>query len=103
MYKKINVDVVQNLFPIFKYKHIKYSIWLFLEQLQRNITYYVYVKRFEVQYFTCGGSHATLTVDTRASEASGGSDAVTMETADIAATPLEKLIRSKLVLLKTLI
>ncbi|XP_020288125.1 protein FAM188B2 isoform X1 [Pseudomyrmex gracilis] len=52
-------------------------------------------RRFEVQYFTCGGSHATLTVDTRANEASGGSDAATMETADIAATPLEKLIRSK--------
>ncbi|RLU18592.1 hypothetical protein DMN91_008949 [Ooceraea biroi] len=51
-------------------------------------------RRFEVQYFTCGGSHATLTVDTRANEASGGSDA-TMEAADIAATPLEKLIRSK--------
>ncbi|KAH0946994.1 hypothetical protein HN011_007128 [Eciton burchellii] len=52
-------------------------------------------RRFEVQYFTCGGSHATLTVDTRANETSGGSDAATMETADIAATPLEKLIRSK--------
>ncbi|KYM95510.1 hypothetical protein ALC62_13940 [Cyphomyrmex costatus] len=52
-------------------------------------------RRFEIQYFTCGGSHATLTVDTRANEASGGSDAATMETADIAATPLEKLIRSK--------
>ncbi|KAL0111895.1 hypothetical protein PUN28_013242 [Cardiocondyla obscurior] len=51
-------------------------------------------RRFEIQYFTCGGSHATLTVDTRVNEASGGSDA-TMETADIAATPLEKLIRSK--------
>ncbi|XP_077280075.1 inactive ubiquitin carboxyl-terminal hydrolase MINDY-4B isoform X1 [Temnothorax americanus] len=52
-------------------------------------------RRFEIQYFTCGGSHATLTVDTRANETSGGSDAATMETADIAATPLEKLIRSK--------
>ncbi|XP_025991754.1 inactive ubiquitin carboxyl-terminal hydrolase MINDY-4B isoform X2 [Solenopsis invicta] len=53
-------------------------------------------RRFEIQYFTCGGSHATLTVDTRANEASGGSDAAaTKETADIAATPLEKLIRSK--------
>ncbi|XP_024879613.1 inactive ubiquitin carboxyl-terminal hydrolase MINDY-4B isoform X1 [Temnothorax curvispinosus] len=51
-------------------------------------------RRFEIQYFTCGGSHATLTVDTRANETSGGSDAATMETADIAATPLEKLIRS---------
>jgi len=37
-------------------------------------------------------------VDTRANETSGGSDAATMETMDIAATPLEKLIRSKLVL-----
>ncbi|KYN28881.1 hypothetical protein ALC57_01845 [Trachymyrmex cornetzi] len=62
---------------------------------RRNITHSVNVKRFEVQYFTCGGSHATLTVDTRANETSGGSDAATMETADIAATPLEKLIRSK--------
>lgn len=53
-------------------------------------------RRFEIQYFTCGGSHATLTVDTRTNEASGGSDAATtMETTDIAATPLEKLIRSK--------
>ncbi|XP_011691798.1 PREDICTED: protein FAM188B2 isoform X1 [Wasmannia auropunctata] len=52
-------------------------------------------RRFEVQYFTCGGSYATLTVDTRANEASGSSDAATMETTDIAATPLEKLIRSK--------
>ncbi|XP_070156248.1 inactive ubiquitin carboxyl-terminal hydrolase MINDY-4B isoform X1 [Polyergus mexicanus] len=52
-------------------------------------------RRFEVQYFTCGGSHATLTVDTRANETSGVSDAATMEAADIAATPLEKLIRSK--------
>lgn len=80
-----------------KYKHIN-STRLFLGQSQRNITHSEYVKRFEVQYFTCGGSHATLTVDTRANEASGGSDAATMETADIAATPLEKLIRSKLVL-----
>ncbi|KYM79845.1 hypothetical protein ALC53_09767 [Atta colombica] len=61
---------------------------------RRNIIHSVYVKRFEVQYFTCGGSHATLTVDTRANETSGGSDAA-METMDIAATPLEKLIRSK--------
>ncbi|XP_011148914.2 inactive ubiquitin carboxyl-terminal hydrolase MINDY-4B isoform X1 [Harpegnathos saltator] len=52
-------------------------------------------RRFEIQYFTCGGSHATLTVDTRANEASGAPDAAAIETADIAATPLEKLIRSK--------
>nr|XP_012229936.1 PREDICTED: protein FAM188B2 isoform X2 [Linepithema humile] len=51
-------------------------------------------RRFEVQYFTCGGSHATLTVDTRANETSGKSDSATMEAMDIATTPLEKLIRS---------
>lgn len=91
------MNVIQNLLPISKYKHIN-SIQLFLGQSQRNIIHSAYVKRFEVQYFTCGGSHATLTVDTRTNEVSGGSDAATMETADIAATPLEKLIRSKLVL-----
>ncbi|XP_012151615.1 putative ubiquitin carboxyl-terminal hydrolase MINDY-4 isoform X2 [Megachile rotundata] len=53
-------------------------------------------RRFEVQYFTCGGSHATLTVDTRSNS---GNDlefeGPSKECADMAATPLEKLIRSK--------
>lgn len=78
-----------------KYKHINSISWTIAKKYHPHSEY---VKRFEIQYFTCGGSHATLTVDTRANETSGGSNAATMETADIAATPLEKLIRSKLVL-----
>ncbi|XP_008203225.2 inactive ubiquitin carboxyl-terminal hydrolase MINDY-4B isoform X1 [Nasonia vitripennis] len=53
-------------------------------------------RRFDLQYYTCGGSHATLTVDTRAREnASGIEGSAARETMDIAATPLEKLIHSK--------
>nr|XP_034194734.1 inactive ubiquitin carboxyl-terminal hydrolase MINDY-4B isoform X1 [Osmia lignaria] len=53
-------------------------------------------RRFEVQYFTCGGSHATLTVDTRSnSENDLEFEGPSKECTDIAATPLEKLIRSK--------
>ncbi|XP_076656094.1 inactive ubiquitin carboxyl-terminal hydrolase MINDY-4B isoform X2 [Halictus rubicundus] len=53
-------------------------------------------RRFEVQYFTCGGSHATLTVDTRSnSENDSEFEGPGKELTDIAATPLEKLIRSK--------
>ncbi|XP_076238324.1 inactive ubiquitin carboxyl-terminal hydrolase MINDY-4B [Calliopsis andreniformis] len=53
-------------------------------------------RRFEVQYFTCGGSHATLTVDTRSSSGNDSEfEGSSKECLDIAATPLEKLIRSK--------
>ncbi|XP_033219974.1 inactive ubiquitin carboxyl-terminal hydrolase MINDY-4B isoform X2 [Belonocnema kinseyi] len=53
-------------------------------------------RRFDVQYYTCGGSHATLTIDTRARENASGIDGKEMkESLDIAATPLEKLIHSK--------
>ncbi|XP_012274528.1 methylcrotonoyl-CoA carboxylase subunit alpha, mitochondrial [Orussus abietinus] len=52
-------------------------------------------RRFDVQYYTCGGSHATLTVDTRAHDVASGSDASTKDSLDMAATPLEKLIHSK--------
>ncbi|XP_076222328.1 inactive ubiquitin carboxyl-terminal hydrolase MINDY-4B isoform X2 [Nomia melanderi] len=53
-------------------------------------------RRFEVQYFTCGGSHATLTVDTRSnSENDSEYEGSSKDLMDIAATPLEKLIRSK--------
>ncbi|KAI4489501.1 hypothetical protein M0802_011036 [Mischocyttarus mexicanus] len=56
----------------------------------------IWVTLFEVQYFACGGSHATLTVDTRANEnPSSGVESTSKESIDIAATPLEKLIRSK--------
>ncbi|XP_066597053.1 inactive ubiquitin carboxyl-terminal hydrolase MINDY-4B isoform X2 [Prorops nasuta] len=53
-------------------------------------------RRFEVQYYTCGGSHATLIVDTRANENGSRTDiSGNKECVDMAATPLEKLIRSK--------
>ncbi|CAL7939567.1 unnamed protein product [Xylocopa violacea] len=53
-------------------------------------------RRFEIQYFTCGGSHAILTVDTRSStENDTELEGASKEALDIAATPLEKLIRSK--------
>ncbi|KAG7199210.1 hypothetical protein KM043_018081 [Ampulex compressa] len=52
-------------------------------------------RRFEIRYFTCGGSYATLTVDTRANETGSRDECPTKECMDIAATPLEKLIRSK--------
>lgn len=51
---------------------------------------------FEIQYFTCGGSHAILTVDTRSTSGNDPEfDGPSKECIDIAATPLEKLIRSK--------
>ncbi|XP_015185282.1 PREDICTED: protein FAM188B2 isoform X1 [Polistes dominula] len=62
------------------------------KELLRN---YHAERRFEVQYFACGGSHATLTVDTRANENASGVESTSKESIDIAATPLEKLIRSK--------
>ncbi|KAI4479121.1 hypothetical protein M0804_011260 [Polistes exclamans] len=62
------------------------------KELLRN---YHAERRFEVQYFACGGSHATLTVDTRANENASGVESMSKESIDIAATPLEKLIRSK--------
>ncbi|XP_017878247.1 inactive ubiquitin carboxyl-terminal hydrolase MINDY-4B isoform X2 [Ceratina calcarata] len=53
-------------------------------------------RRFEIQYFTCGGSHAILTVDTRSnSENDSEYEGPSKDCLDIAATPLEKLIRSK--------
>ncbi|XP_058797363.1 inactive ubiquitin carboxyl-terminal hydrolase MINDY-4B isoform X2 [Phymastichus coffea] len=54
-------------------------------------------RRFDLQYYTCGGSHATLTVDTRARESASGIEGAgaARDTVDIAATPLEKLIHSK--------
>ncbi|XP_043480672.1 inactive ubiquitin carboxyl-terminal hydrolase MINDY-4B [Leptopilina heterotoma] len=53
-------------------------------------------RRFDVQYYTCGGSHATLTIDTKAREnASGLEGREAKESLDMAATPLEKLIHSK--------
>ena len=53
--------------------------------------------RFEVQYYACGGSHATLTIDTRAKDSETGLETTSRDAADIAATPLEKLIHSKYV------
>ncbi|XP_076172182.1 inactive ubiquitin carboxyl-terminal hydrolase MINDY-4B isoform X2 [Ptiloglossa arizonensis] len=51
---------------------------------------------FDVQYFTCGGSHATLTVDTRSNSGNDSElEGSSKECMDISATPLEKLIRSK--------
>ncbi|XP_071859170.1 inactive ubiquitin carboxyl-terminal hydrolase MINDY-4B isoform X2 [Bombus fervidus] len=53
-------------------------------------------RRFEIQYFTCGGSHAILTVDTRSNSGNDSEfEGSSKECMDIAATPLEKLIRSK--------
>ncbi|CAK9819009.1 Probable ubiquitin carboxyl-terminal hydrolase MINDY-4 [Anthophora quadrimaculata] len=53
-------------------------------------------RRFEIQYFTCGGSHAILTVDTRSNSGNDSElEGPSKECPDIAATPLEKLIRSK--------
>ncbi|XP_015515037.2 inactive ubiquitin carboxyl-terminal hydrolase MINDY-4B [Neodiprion lecontei] len=53
-------------------------------------------RRFEIQYYTCGGSHATLTVDTRASEDSSADNAARDDQlVDVASTPLEKLIHTK--------
>ncbi|CAK1541353.1 unnamed protein product [Leptosia nina] len=47
-------------------------------------------RRFDIHYYTCGGCHVLLNVDTRAHE-----DAGTLRNDDISATPLEKLIHTK--------
>ncbi|XP_046974376.1 inactive ubiquitin carboxyl-terminal hydrolase MINDY-4B isoform X2 [Vanessa cardui] len=47
-------------------------------------------RRFDIHYYTCGGCHVLLNVDTRAHE-----DSVTLRNDDISATPLEKLIHTK--------
>ncbi|XP_045760669.1 inactive ubiquitin carboxyl-terminal hydrolase MINDY-4B isoform X1 [Maniola jurtina] len=47
-------------------------------------------RRFDIHYYTCGGCHVLLNVDTRAHE-----DLVPMRNDDITATPLEKLIHTK--------
>ncbi|XP_072935455.1 inactive ubiquitin carboxyl-terminal hydrolase MINDY-4B isoform X3 [Epargyreus clarus] len=47
-------------------------------------------RRFDIHYYTCGGCHVLLNVDTRAHE-----DLGPMRTDDISATPLEKLILTK--------
>ncbi|XP_045503826.1 inactive ubiquitin carboxyl-terminal hydrolase MINDY-4B [Colias croceus] len=47
-------------------------------------------RRFDIHYYTCGGCHVLLNVDTRAHE-----DAGPLRTDDISATPLEKLIHTK--------
>ncbi|KAJ0181476.1 hypothetical protein K1T71_003561 [Dendrolimus kikuchii] len=48
-------------------------------------------RRFDIHYYTCGGCHVLLNVDTRAHE-----EAVsTLRSDDISATPLEKLIYTK--------
>ncbi|KAG6801121.1 inactive ubiquitin carboxyl-terminal hydrolase MINDY-4B isoform X1 [Apis mellifera caucasica] len=53
-------------------------------------------RRFEIQYFTCGGSHAILTVDTRSTSGNDSElEGSSKECTDMGATPLEKLIRSK--------
>ncbi|XP_038208490.1 inactive ubiquitin carboxyl-terminal hydrolase MINDY-4B [Zerene cesonia] len=47
-------------------------------------------RRFDIHYYTCGGCHVLLNVDTRAHE-----DVGPLRTDDISATPLEKLIHTK--------
>ncbi|XP_061382762.1 inactive ubiquitin carboxyl-terminal hydrolase MINDY-4B isoform X2 [Danaus plexippus] len=47
-------------------------------------------RRFDIHYYTCGGCHVLLNVDTRAHE-----DMVQLRNDDISATPLEKLIHTK--------
>ncbi|XP_050684518.1 inactive ubiquitin carboxyl-terminal hydrolase MINDY-4B [Leptidea sinapis] len=47
-------------------------------------------RRFDIQYYTCGGCHVILNVDTRAHEDLGH-----LRNDDISATPLEKLIHTK--------
>ncbi|XP_047507662.1 inactive ubiquitin carboxyl-terminal hydrolase MINDY-4B isoform X2 [Pieris napi] len=47
-------------------------------------------RRFDIHYYTCGGCHVLLNVDTRAHEEAG-----TLRNDDISATPLEKLIHTK--------
>ncbi|XP_048005860.1 inactive ubiquitin carboxyl-terminal hydrolase MINDY-4B [Leguminivora glycinivorella] len=48
-------------------------------------------RRFDVHYYTSGGCHVLLNVDTRAHDDSAGP----MRNDDISATPLEKLIHTK--------
>ncbi|GBP79478.1 Inactive ubiquitin carboxyl-terminal hydrolase MINDY-4B [Eumeta japonica] len=48
-------------------------------------------RRFEIQYYTCGGCHVLLCVDTRAHENNPGG----ARADDIHATPLERLIHTK--------
>ncbi|CAH2990379.1 unnamed protein product [Chilo suppressalis] len=47
-------------------------------------------RRFDIQYYTCGGCNVLLNVDTRAHDEAG-----TLRNDDISATPLEKLIHTK--------
>ncbi|XP_041974117.1 inactive ubiquitin carboxyl-terminal hydrolase MINDY-4B isoform X2 [Aricia agestis] len=47
-------------------------------------------RRFDIHYYTCGGCHVLLNVDTRAQEDQGP-----LRNDDISATPLEKLILTK--------
>ncbi|XP_028165073.1 inactive ubiquitin carboxyl-terminal hydrolase MINDY-4B isoform X2 [Ostrinia furnacalis] len=47
-------------------------------------------RRFDIQYYTCGGCNVLLNVDTRAHDDMG-----TLRNDDISATPLEKLIHTK--------
>ncbi|CAH0723010.1 unnamed protein product, partial [Brenthis ino] len=47
-------------------------------------------RRFDIHYYTCGGCHVLLNVDTRAQE-----ETAVMRNDDISATPLEKLIHTK--------
>ncbi|XP_053601653.1 inactive ubiquitin carboxyl-terminal hydrolase MINDY-4B isoform X5 [Plodia interpunctella] len=48
-------------------------------------------RRFDINYYTCGGCHVLLNVDTRAHDDIPGS----IRNDDISATPLEKLIHTK--------
>ncbi|XP_073948945.1 inactive ubiquitin carboxyl-terminal hydrolase MINDY-4B isoform X3 [Choristoneura fumiferana] len=48
-------------------------------------------RRFDIHYYTCGGCHVLLNVDTRSHDDSAGP----MRSDDISATPLEKLIHTK--------
>ncbi|XP_028035901.1 inactive ubiquitin carboxyl-terminal hydrolase MINDY-4B isoform X2 [Bombyx mandarina] len=48
-------------------------------------------RRFDIHYYTCGGCHVLLNVDTRAHD----DTTAAMRTDDITATPLEKLILTK--------
>ncbi|XP_031769945.1 inactive ubiquitin carboxyl-terminal hydrolase MINDY-4B isoform X2 [Galleria mellonella] len=48
-------------------------------------------RRFDIHYYTCGGCHVLLNVDTRAHDDSSG----VLRNDDINATPLEKLIHTK--------
>lgn len=73
-------------------------LYFFQLEVNKDFNKINIIYSFEVQYFTCGGSHATLTIDTRVRENSSGTETVkTRDTVDIAATPLEKLIHSKYV------